>query len=140
MAYVRTSNFKMQQTVAMKLYKLKSAKNPYYFWAVMSIVLQALRGPDSTDKVKSRLLLALAERMVYKFILEDKLDAEQEVQLYLNILQYQEKYKEALSFLEGPVCTKLYPGAPITLNVTYLKEMKEWSKLNTLLKSLLLKK
>lgn len=40
MAYVRTSNFKMQQNVAMRMYKLKSAKTPYYFWVVMSIVLQ----------------------------------------------------------------------------------------------------
>lgn len=84
--------------------------------------------------------MALAERMVYKFIIEGKLEAEQELQLYLNILQYQEKYKEALSFLEGPICTKYYPGAPITLNVTYLKAMKDWSKLNKLLKSLLLNK
>lgn len=140
MAYVRTSNFKMQQNVAMRMYKLKSAKNPYYFWAVMSIVLQAIRGPDSNDIIKSRLLLALSERMVYKFILEDKVTAEQEVQLYLNILQYQEKYKEAITFLEGSTCKRLYPGAPITLNVTYLKEMKEWPKLNKLLKSLLLEK
>lgn len=99
-----------------------------------------MRGPDSTNIAKSRLLLALAERMVYKFIVEDKLDAEQEVQLYLNILQYQEKYQEALNFLEGPICTKLYPGAPVTLNVMYLKQMKEWAKVNKLLKSLLLNK
>lgn len=39
MAYVRLGDYKKQQTVAMNLYKLKS-KNPYYFWAVMSLYMQ----------------------------------------------------------------------------------------------------
>jgi N-terminal acetyltransferase B complex non-catalytic subunit len=41
MAYVRMSEYKKQQLTAMNLYKLK-AKNPYYFWAVMSIFMQVL--------------------------------------------------------------------------------------------------
>lgn len=40
MAYVRQGLYKKQQQVAMQLYKIQP-KNPYYFWAVMSIVLQA---------------------------------------------------------------------------------------------------
>lgn len=39
MSYVRINDFKSQQMVAMQLYKVKP-KNPYYFWAVMSIILQ----------------------------------------------------------------------------------------------------
>ncbi|KAJ7387844.1 N-alpha-acetyltransferase 25, NatB auxiliary subunit, partial [Desmophyllum pertusum] len=39
MAYVRIGDYKKQQQAAMNLYKLFS-KNPYYFWAVMSIVMQ----------------------------------------------------------------------------------------------------
>lgn len=39
MAYVRLSEYKKQQQVAITLYKLK-AKNPYYFWGVMSVVMQ----------------------------------------------------------------------------------------------------
>lgn len=39
MSYVRIGDYKAQQRAAMALYKF-SAKNPYYFWAVMSIVLQ----------------------------------------------------------------------------------------------------
>ena len=39
MAYVRIGDYKNQQQTAMKLYKLKP-KNPYYFWAVMSHVMQ----------------------------------------------------------------------------------------------------
>jgi N-terminal acetyltransferase B complex non-catalytic subunit len=39
MAYVRIGDFKKQQQTAMALYKLKP-KNPYYFWGVMSVVMQ----------------------------------------------------------------------------------------------------
>ena len=40
MAYVRIGAYKKQQNTALALYKVK-AKTPYYFWAVMSVVLQA---------------------------------------------------------------------------------------------------
>ena len=42
MAYVRLGNHKKQQQTAMLLHKLKPTKNPYYFWAIMSIVMQVL--------------------------------------------------------------------------------------------------
>lgn len=41
MSYVRVNDFGSQQLVAMQLYKLKP-KKPYYFWAVMSIVLKVI--------------------------------------------------------------------------------------------------
>lgn len=41
MSYVRISDFKKQQQVALNLYKLKP-KNPYYFWGVMSILMQVI--------------------------------------------------------------------------------------------------
>lgn len=39
MAYVRISDYQKQKQTALALYKLHP-KNPYYFWAVMSIVMQ----------------------------------------------------------------------------------------------------
>lgn len=39
MSYVRVGDYRSQQRAAMALYKF-APKNPYYFWAVMSIVLQ----------------------------------------------------------------------------------------------------
>lgn len=39
MSHVRVGNHRAQQLSAMALYKF-APKNPYYFWAVMSIVLQ----------------------------------------------------------------------------------------------------
>ena len=40
MAYVRLGDFKKQQQTAMALHRLRPLKNPYYFWAIMSIVMQ----------------------------------------------------------------------------------------------------
>ena len=39
MSYVRIGNYRKQHQHAMSLYKLRP-KNPYYFWAVMSVVMQ----------------------------------------------------------------------------------------------------
>lgn len=136
MAYVRISDYKSQQTTALQLYKAKP-KNPYYFWAVMSVVLQALRGPESKDKGKSKVLLTLAQRMVDKIISTDKIEAEQEVQLYLNILDYQEKYEDVLTFLQSDVCLDKFPGAPISIKIEIYKKLKRWTELKDLSKLLL---
>ena len=40
MAHVRLGSYKKQQQTAMALHKLRPQKNPYYFWAVMSNVMQ----------------------------------------------------------------------------------------------------
>lgn len=136
MSHVRVNDYKAQQVVALQLYKAKP-KNPYYFWAVMSIVLQALRGPESKDKLKSKNLLLLAQRMVDKIIDGKKVEAEQEVQLYLNILEYQEKYEETLKFLESEVCKEHFPGAPISIKIELLKKMKFWNQLKDIVQELL---
>lgn len=136
MAYVRVNDFQSQQKVAMQLYKLKP-KNPYYCWAVMSCVLKALRGPESKSPEKSKVLLELAQRMIEKLINEDKMDSEQEVQLYLSILEKQCKYKEAWAFLDGPIGSRLYPGAPDSLKIDLLKALGRWTELNLMLKELL---
>ncbi|XP_065369445.1 phagocyte signaling-impaired protein [Calliphora vicina] len=135
-SHVRLEDFKAQQSVALQMYK-GQPKNAYYFWAVMSVVLQGIRGPESHNEMKRKIYLSLAQRMVDKMIQENKLESEQEVYLYLHILKLQEKFKEALEFLNGPVCEKLYPGAPIYMKINLLKELKMWQDCNVLLKDLL---
>lgn len=49
------------------------------------------------------MLLPLAQKMTKKFIDEDKLEAEAEVELYLMILEKQEKYEEMLKVMNGPL-------------------------------------
>ena len=48
MAYVRISDYKKQQQTAMRLHRLQPTKNPYYFWAIMSIVMQVAVGHGHT--------------------------------------------------------------------------------------------
>lgn len=136
MSYLQVNNFKGQQNVGMQLYKL-NPKSPYYFWAVMSIVLQAKRGPDAADEPRRNLLLTLAQRMIDKFIADGKIDAEQEVQLYLSILQEQGKFREALDFLEGPIGSRLYPGAPVAAKLDLLRNLGQWREVHGIIRKLL---
>lgn len=84
----------------MALYKIVP-KNPYYFWSVMSLVMQvcfyhtvSLNGFISLmiisrffvqaisaqdEKLAQTMFLPLAERMVEKMVKEDKIEAEAEV-------------------------------------------------------------
>ena len=41
-SHVRLEDFKAQQSVALQMYKAQP-KNAYYFWAVMSVVLQVFK-------------------------------------------------------------------------------------------------
>lgn len=136
MSYARVNEFASQQKIAMQLYKLKQ-KNPYYCWAVMSCLLKAIRGVDKDDPAKRKVSLVLAQRMMEKLINDNKLDAEQEVQLYLIILDEQEKYAEQLEFLDSPTGKKIYPGAPIEMRIKLMRNLKQWPQLNVLLKGLL---
>lgn len=93
MAYVRVGDYQRQQQVrgtgwatppwphplpvppplqtALALHKVVP-NNPYYFWGVMSIVMQARVDPSKAQSM----FLPLAERMVERFITDGKLDAE----------------------------------------------------------------
>jgi N-terminal acetyltransferase B complex non-catalytic subunit len=86
---------------------------------------------------KRKLLLALAQRMIDKQISDNKLESAQEIQLYLNILEYQEKYHECLEFLNTPLCQKLFPEAPVAMKLELMKKLKKWPEINILLKQLL---
>ena len=86
MSYVRVDNYNKQCQIATQIYK-KYSKNPYHFWAVMSKVLEALNPPPELTEGRIQLLFNLAEKMVLK--VHDKIEQEQEVQLYLMTLQFQ---------------------------------------------------
>lgn len=135
-SYVRVEDYKAQQAVALQLYKAQP-KNAYYFWSVISVVFQGIRGPESAIPEKRKLYLALAQRMVDKHIKEGKMETEQEAFLYLHILKLQNKYQEAWEFLTGELCAKLYPGAPVSMKFELLKELGNWKELIELLQELL---
>lgn len=141
MSYVRIGAYKKQQSAAMALYKLK-AKTPYYFWAVMSVVLQAKTSED--EKMANSVILPLAERMVTKMEKEGRMDQEQETRLYLMVLEMQQKYKEALQVLEGPLGTSLESTTSfldfiINSKLSYRKKLEHWDQVNVLAKEILQK-
>ncbi|XP_071519527.1 N-alpha-acetyltransferase 25, NatB auxiliary subunit isoform X2 [Panulirus ornatus] len=136
MAYVRIGDYKNQQQTAMKLYKLKP-KNPYYFWAVMSYVMQAHKSGDPKGKEVS---LLLAERMVNNFVKDGKIEAEAEVMTYLHILETQGKYAEALGVLDGPLAEKVVhqPQNFLALKrATYHSKLGQWEAAASVYKNLI---
>ncbi|XP_059048216.1 phagocyte signaling-impaired protein [Achroia grisella] len=133
MSYVRVGDHRSQQRAAMVLYKF-APKNPYYFWAVMSIILQA---KTSDDIPKRNILLSLAQRMVDNFITDKKMEAEQEARLYIMILELQEKWEDILKFIQSPLYGQLVPGSTAQACIPYLTKLGHWRKLNLLCKELL---
>lgn len=136
MSYVRLGDYKSQHQSAMALYKLKP-KNPYYCWAVMSLVLQATRGEGRDDPKKQTILLALAERMMLKLKADGKLEAEQEVQLYLMILEYLRRYEDIIGVIEGPLGRSLTSVNLAHYKLPYLMELKRWREANVTCKGIL---
>lgn len=139
MAYVRIGEYKKQQQAALSLYK-QFSKNPYYFWAVMSIVMQALVASD--ERLGRTMLFPLAERMVIKFINEDKIEAEAEVRLYLMILEKLEHYEKALGVLRSSLAVKLvsYMDEKEEKEASYLLKLCRWHEANLAFKKLILKR
>jgi len=112
MAYVRLGEFKKQQITAMNLYKAKQ-KNPYYFWSIMSLVLQAIEGDE---KLAQTISLPLAHKMVSKMEKDGKMEQEQETMLYLMILELRKDWKGALDVLNGTLGKKLENSASYHLH------------------------
>ncbi|KAK6102242.1 N-acetyltransferase B complex (NatB) non catalytic subunit family protein [Brugia pahangi] len=96
MSYVRVRNYKQQQKTALALYK-EFQRNPYYFWNVMSIVMQAITGDQN---LAQSTLYPLAEKMVTKMIESNLIQAEAECDLYVLILENSGQYAKAALFLE----------------------------------------
>lgn len=62
------------------------------YFIVIQIIMSLFmyfKAYQSNNEISKRITLPLAERMVQKYINEEKIDAEQEIQLYLMILDMQ---------------------------------------------------
>jgi N-terminal acetyltransferase B complex non-catalytic subunit len=90
------------------------------------------------------LTLPLAERMIAKMDKEGQMEQEQETRLYLMVLELQQKYKEALDVIEGPLGQKLEATTAfldyiVNTKLTYLKKLDHWDQVNGLSKDILQK-
>uniref|UniRef100_A0A5S6QQF6 N-terminal acetyltransferase B complex subunit MDM20 homolog n=1 Tax=Trichuris muris TaxID=70415 RepID=A0A5S6QQF6_TRIMR len=102
-SYGRIGEYKMQSLTSMQLYKLKPEQPLYYFWSVMCNVLQA----DSQPELARTVYLPLAAKMTEKFIKsnEESISGSQ-IQMYLHILERQERWHDLINFLDGDLCFK----------------------------------
>uniref|UniRef100_A0A8C3GLA0 N-alpha-acetyltransferase 25, NatB auxiliary subunit n=1 Tax=Cairina moschata TaxID=8855 RepID=A0A8C3GLA0_CAIMO len=139
MAYARVGEYKKMQQAGMALYKIVP-KNPYYFWSVMSLIMQSISAQD--ENLSKTMFLPLAERMVEKMVKEDKIEAEAEVELYYMILERLEKYQEALDVVRGKLGEKLTSELQSRENkcMAMYKKLCRWPECNALSRRLLLKK
>ncbi|KAM8854127.1 N-alpha-acetyltransferase 25, NatB auxiliary subunit [Synchiropus picturatus] len=137
MAYVRVGEYKKMQQAGMTLYKIKP-KNPYYYWSVMSLVMQAISAQD--EKLAQNMFLPLAERMVEKMVKEEKIEAEAEVQLYFMILERLGKCVEALEVVRGPLGEKLTSELQSRESkcMKMYRRLERWPECNALAARLLL--
>ncbi|XP_018425211.1 PREDICTED: N-alpha-acetyltransferase 25, NatB auxiliary subunit [Nanorana parkeri] len=137
MAYARVGEYKKMQQAGMALYKIVP-KNPYYFWSVMSLIMQSISARD--EKLSKTMFLPLAERMVEKMVKEDKIEAEAEVELYYMILERLGKYEEALEVIRGKLGEKLTSELQSRENkcMAMYKKLRKWPECNSLSKRLLL--
>ncbi|KAK9512997.1 hypothetical protein O3M35_001291 [Rhynocoris fuscipes] len=133
LSYVRIGDYKKQQQTAMTLYKVKK-KNQYYFWCVISILLQAV---DKLSDLIHALLCSLAEKMLEKFINEDKIESEQEILIYLTSLELQGKTERGLEVLNGPLADKLEPYIVLNKRVNFLIKLGKWQEVNEIIRSTL---
>ncbi|XP_023344164.1 N-alpha-acetyltransferase 25, NatB auxiliary subunit [Eurytemora carolleeae] len=139
MAYVRLGQLKRQQATAMSLYKVKM-KNPYYFWSVMSLVLQAIEGDE---KMAQTVSLPLALKMVQKMDKEGKMEQEQETMLYLMILELKQDWKGAVDVLNSPLGKKLENSASFHLHcinkrIELEERLENWPEVARLSRNILL--
>ena len=70
---------------------------------------------------------------------------EQETRLYLMVLEFQHKYKEALEILEGPLGKAMEETSSFldfvpTAKLGYLQKTEQWARVNILAKDMLQKK
>ncbi|TPX33748.1 fumarylacetoacetase [Synchytrium microbalum] len=120
MSLVRSGiNAKELQQSAIKLNKHFTRTDRYMFWIIMTIYLQGLPPTSKqssastpaqaphTSSMPANMFYSLAERMIGKAISDSKMKDQEQLLLYLMILESQAKYQEALDVLKsdlGKLC------------------------------------
>ncbi|KAK9835553.1 hypothetical protein WJX74_002846 [Apatococcus lobatus] len=102
-AYARENKFAQQQQVASKLQRLSGPEEPYIWWIVCSLILQARAAVQgAASPMSPAQLLKLADGMIVKQ--KQRSDASwtyEETMLYVGVLQAQGKHQQALEHVQG---------------------------------------
>ena len=99
-AYLRQGDFKRLQQVALTMNRL-FPNGPYYYWAIMSVYLQAINASDS--QLAQKMYLPLAQRLLEKSIADPSTVTEAQLELYLMILERQNSFEKMLQVLNDPI-------------------------------------
>ncbi|WKX98147.1 hypothetical protein Q1695_013661 [Nippostrongylus brasiliensis] len=115
MAHVRNRSFKNQQLVAMRLFK-EFNNTPYFFWGVMSIVMQAKESPDMGLKM----FYPLAAKMVENHVSKHGYKAGAEIELHAMVYEGMGKFSEAEKLLADEETRELLSMPPAFLTARRL--------------------
>lgn len=94
---VRLKDYKKQQHIALKMYKLYGTTK-YVFWGIMSVLLQG-----NCVEGDPKLFYSLARKMIQKCVDEDMIKTVEELHLLLAILLESEEYDEALKIMKSEI-------------------------------------
>ncbi|GMS88218.1 hypothetical protein PENTCL1PPCAC_10393, partial [Pristionchus entomophagus] len=126
MSYARVCNFKDQQKTALALYRLQPSQ-PYYLWAVMSVLMQATENPV----MGAKMLLPLAQKMLTKVHDENgkQWKNAQEVELTVLVLEKQGRPSDAADLLDSPAAELLtHSSTMLLIRVLQLRvAAKQWA-------------
>lgn len=140
--------YKEQQKIGMRLYK-DFGNAPYYFWSVMSLIMQVTRfnihfeiflkvkiQAQENPELGKKMLLPLADKMCQTQVEKSGYTegSSAELDLQLLILEGQEKWKECAAFLDRPQASVL-PMAPYNLvekGMDFLMKDKQYKRVDQL--------
>ncbi|PAV79466.1 hypothetical protein WR25_26845 isoform B [Diploscapter pachys] len=95
-AYVRNRDYKKQQAIAMRLFK-ETSNSPFFYWTIMSIVMQAHQDPALAQKM----FLPLAQKMMTAHLVKTPYKYLQEIDLHLMVLEGLKQYKDCAALLQS---------------------------------------
>ncbi|CAF0760646.1 unnamed protein product [Brachionus calyciflorus] len=129
-AYIRNRDFKKQQQLALKLYK-QTGKLMYNYWNAASYVLMS---QFETKPEQKTLYLKLAEKLLEKAYVDQKMEYNGEFQLYLHILELLGKYSHAQQvindFQQDLHLPKIgHPNFKFNKQILYFKNLKDLKNL-----------
>ncbi|KAJ1837559.1 N-alpha-acetyltransferase 25, NatB auxiliary subunit, partial [Coemansia sp. RSA 2703] len=128
MAASRNGMYKEQHQAAVTLSKI-TKQDKHMWWVIASLMLQAKY--PKLDDTTQRLQLTLAERMSEKALADGKLKTVEELRVYLDVLDMQNKHSAMADvlFADGPLSEKIINDPDlVTQRIELLVKTHEYDK------------
>jgi len=127
MAAVRNNAYLKQQQTANKLFKTHS-KDKFMFWSITSLLLQVQEAAKKNPGQPPSLQLTLADKMISKAVLENRVTKYEEMQLYLQILLEKGDVAGVISALDSDLGKTIFKveADRRRLVLKYLVQLGRW--------------